>query len=173
MGPNRLASLVRPCFVKASLTVEKAVLCYKADRLVAALLSFRSIQSSLAVCKFCAAGEEHCERGRWQVCANLWCLILWHPKCIRTIAAMWAQRTYLQIQNLAWWVVTQRILKNYKLLKLGVGAYPDDMVLQLSYNCLLPCKRATSPPSLSHPNIVACQYGGRCNNIHHVQWQCT
>ena len=31
MGPNRLASSVRPCFVEASLTVEIAVSCYKAD----------------------------------------------------------------------------------------------------------------------------------------------
>ena len=32
---NRLASSVRSCFVEASPTVEKAVSCYKADRLVA------------------------------------------------------------------------------------------------------------------------------------------
>ena len=48
-------------FVEASPTVEKAVSCYKADRLVASLPSFRSPQSSLAVHKFCAAGKEHCE----------------------------------------------------------------------------------------------------------------
>ena len=56
--PNRLASSLRPCFVEASLTVEKAVSCYKADRLVASLTSFRSVRSSLAVRKFCAAGED-------------------------------------------------------------------------------------------------------------------
>ena len=61
MVPNRLASLVRLCFVKASPTVEKAILCYKLDRLIASLLSFSSIQSLLAICKFCAAGEERCE----------------------------------------------------------------------------------------------------------------
>ena len=32
-----------------------------------------------------------------QVCVNLWHLMLWCPKCIRTIAAMWAQQTYLRI----------------------------------------------------------------------------
>ena len=52
MGLNGLAS-----------TVEKAVLCYKVDRLVALLLSFRSVPSSLAVREFCAAGEERCKRG--------------------------------------------------------------------------------------------------------------
>ena len=52
MGQNRLASLVRQCFIKASPTVEKAVSCYKADRLVASLLSFRSVQSLLAVREF-------------------------------------------------------------------------------------------------------------------------
>ena len=56
--PNRLASSLRPCFVEASLTVEKTVSCYKADRLVASLTSFRSVRSSLAVRKFCAAGED-------------------------------------------------------------------------------------------------------------------
>ena len=36
---------------------------YKADRPVASLLSFRSIQSSVAVCEFHTTGEERCERG--------------------------------------------------------------------------------------------------------------
>ena len=31
MGQNQLASSVRPCFIEASPTVEKAVSCYKAD----------------------------------------------------------------------------------------------------------------------------------------------
>ena len=52
MGQNRLASSVHQSFIKASPTVEKAVSCYKADRLVASLLSFRSVQSSLAVREF-------------------------------------------------------------------------------------------------------------------------
>ena len=38
MGQNQLASSVRPCFVETSLTVEKAVSCYRVDRLVASLL---------------------------------------------------------------------------------------------------------------------------------------
>ena len=61
MGPNRLALSVRLCFVEVSPTVEKAVLCYKADRLVASLPSFCSIQLSLVVHEFHAAGEERCE----------------------------------------------------------------------------------------------------------------
>ena len=52
MGQNRLVASVCQCFINASLTVEKAVSCYKADRLVASLLSFRSVQSSLAVREF-------------------------------------------------------------------------------------------------------------------------
>ena len=72
MGPNWLASSVRLCFVKASLTVEKALSCYREDRIVSSLLSFCSVKSSLAVRKFCAAGEERCKRGHRQVCANLW-----------------------------------------------------------------------------------------------------
>ena len=45
MGPNRLASSVRPCFVETSPTVEKAVSCYRADQLVSSLL-FPHIQMS-------------------------------------------------------------------------------------------------------------------------------
>ena len=64
MGPNQLASSVRPCFVEASPTVEKAVSCHKVDRLIASLLSFHSVQSSPAVCEFRAAREEHCKPSR-------------------------------------------------------------------------------------------------------------
>ena len=71
MGLNGLALSVRQLFVDTSPTLEKAALCYKADQLVASLLSFRSIQSSLAVCEFRAAGEKRCKRGHGQVCANL------------------------------------------------------------------------------------------------------
>ena len=98
MGPNELASSVRPWFVEVSPTVEKAVSCYKADRFIASLLSIRGVQLSLAVRKFRAAGEERCEWGHGWVCANLWCLMSCRPKCIRTTAAMWAQQTYLRIQ---------------------------------------------------------------------------
>ena len=66
--PNRLALSLRLCFIEASLTAEKAVSCYK---LIASLLSFRSLRSSFAVRKFHAAGEEHRERGHGRVCANL------------------------------------------------------------------------------------------------------
>ena len=96
--PNRpIASSLRPCFVEASLTVEKVVLCYRVDQLVASLPSFRSIQSSLAVHKFRAAEEERCEWDHEQMCANLWCQMSWHAKCIRSIAAMWTKWSYLQI----------------------------------------------------------------------------
>ena len=55
--PNRLASSLRPCFVKASPKIEKAVSCYKADRLVAPLPSFRSVRSSLAYANFVLQGK--------------------------------------------------------------------------------------------------------------------
>ena len=71
MRLNGLASSVCQLFVEASPTVEKAASCYKADRLVALLLSFRSVQLSLAVREFRAAGEECCKRGHGRVCANL------------------------------------------------------------------------------------------------------
>ena len=42
--PNQLASSLHLCFIKASPKVEKAVMCYKADRLITSLPSFCSIQ---------------------------------------------------------------------------------------------------------------------------------
>ena len=55
-----------------------------------------------------------------QVCVNL---MLWHPKHIRSITAMWAQRTYLRIHYariyLAWWAVKWRNSKNHKAVKIG------------------------------------------------------
>ena len=84
MGPNRLASSVRPCFVEVSPTVEKAVSCYKADRLIASLLSFHSIQSSPAVREFRAAREERGEPSHRQVCVNL---MSWRLKSIRAMSS--------------------------------------------------------------------------------------
>ena len=71
MGLNGLASSVCQLFVEASPTVEKAASCYKADRLIALLLSFHSVQSLLVVREFRAAEEERCKLGHGRVCANL------------------------------------------------------------------------------------------------------
>ena len=118
--PNRLALLLCLCFVEASLTGEKAVLCYKVNWLIASLPSFHS--NSVFACStwISCCRERTVQQGHRWMCANLWCLMSWHPKCIRRIAA--TQRTYLQIHtNLAWWAVTQRTSKNHKLSKLGGG----------------------------------------------------
>ena len=68
---NRLASSVRPWFVEASPTVEKAVSCYKADRLVALLLSFRSVQSSPAAREFHAT--KNTANQAMDRCVRTWC----------------------------------------------------------------------------------------------------
>ena len=89
--PNQLASSLRLCFIKASPIVKKAILCYNVDRLVASLPGFCSIQSSLAVHKFHAAGEECCEQFKaTDGCVQIFdaCMMLWCPKRIRIIAAM-------------------------------------------------------------------------------------
>ena len=44
------------CFIEASLTVEKAVLCYKADQLVALLLSFLTFSRCLQYVNFVLQG---------------------------------------------------------------------------------------------------------------------
>ena len=85
LSSHGAASSVRRLFVEAIPTVKKAALCYKLDRLTASLKRFHSVQSSLAVRKFRAAATS--EQGHGRVCVNLRCLMLWRPKCIRTIAA--------------------------------------------------------------------------------------
>ena len=101
--------------------MEKAVTCYKAYQLVASLPSFRSIQSSLAVRKFRAAGKERYERGHERVCANLWCLMLWHPKCNSSYVSSADLFLDSKCKNLAWWAVTRRTTKTTKLSKLEGG----------------------------------------------------
>ena len=66
-------------------------MCYKVDQLVASLPSSSSVQLSLALHKFRAAGEERYEWGYRRVCVNLWHLMLWWPKLIRTIVAMYCK----------------------------------------------------------------------------------
>ena len=119
MGQNQLASSVHPCFIEASPTVEMVVSCYKADWLIASLLSFHTIQLSLAVHEFRAAGEERCEQGNRWLCVNLWCPVLWRPKHIRTIASMWVSGPTFRFITQTWWAVTQRTLKKHKTVKIG------------------------------------------------------
>ena len=61
MGLNGLASSVRQLFVEAGTDSGESCI----------VLSFHSVQSSLAVHEFDAAGEERCKRGHGWVCANL------------------------------------------------------------------------------------------------------
>jgi len=128
MGLNGLASSVRPWFVKASPTVEKAVSCYKANRLIASLLSFRSVQSSLAVCEFRAAGEECYKQGygqrRCEQTFDAWC----HVAEVHQNYCSYVRSVDLPSlrKNLAWWVVTWRTLKNHKTVKNGEWALARD-----------------------------------------------
>ena len=108
MGLNGLTSSVRQLFVEASPTVEKAVSCYKADQLVALLLSFRSIQS---LANFVLQGKNAANE------ATDGCVQTFDARCCV------AHQTYIPSdslrENLAWWVVTQRTLKNHKAGKIG------------------------------------------------------
>ena len=72
MGPNRLASLFRPCFTEASPTVEKAVSCYKANQLVALLLSFRTFSHRLQYANFVLQGRNAVNQATDR-CVQTWC----------------------------------------------------------------------------------------------------
>ena len=119
----RVYRIVASCFVKASPTVEKAVSCYNADRLVASLPSFHSVQSSLAVRKFHAAGKECCERSHERVCENIWCLMSWQPKRNHSYVSSVDLPTDSICKNLVWWAVTREPRKQQNCQNWGVGAY--------------------------------------------------
>ena len=116
MGPNRLALLVRLCFVKASPTVEKAVSCYKADRLIASLLNFCSVQSLAAVREFHA--RRNTVNQATDRCVRTWCR---GTRSASELCELSRPTFRFTMQELAWWVVTQRTLKNYKTAKSGGG----------------------------------------------------
>ena len=80
------ASSVRPRFVEASPTVEKAVSCYKADRLVASLP-----QRSVVACNTqisCCRGRTLRTKPRTGVCETLMPDVVAPKESTRTIAAM-------------------------------------------------------------------------------------
>jgi len=83
------------------------------------LYSFHSVQSSLAVRKFRAAGKEHCERGHGWVCANLCYLMSWHPKRICSYVSSADLSLGSKCKNLAWWAVTRRTSKNHNTVEIG------------------------------------------------------
>ena len=100
--------------------MENAASCYKVERLVALLPGFCSVQSSLAVRKFRAAGKELTGRTRIRtgVCEPL----------MPDVMASKAYQNYVSSadlpldslrKNLAWWAVTRRTSKNHKTAKIG------------------------------------------------------
>ena len=61
---------------------------------------FRSVQLSLGVREFHAAGEERCKWGHRRVCANLWCLMSCHSADPLSDSLR---------EKLAWWAVTLQL----------------------------------------------------------------
>ena len=64
------------------------------NRLTGCLIANPWQRLSLAVCEIHAVNEERCRQGYEPVCANLYCWMLWHLKCIRIIAAMHVSSGY-------------------------------------------------------------------------------
>ena len=88
LAAKGLASSVHPCFVEAKPDSGEGCIVSQSGLTHSLIANFPHVQSSLAVYEFRAAGEERCEQGHRRVWVNLGCLMLWLPKCIRTIAAM-------------------------------------------------------------------------------------
>ena len=65
---------------------ERGKSCIELESGLACSLFAKFLQRSLlAVCKFCAAGDECCEWGHGRVCVNLWYRMLWLLKRIQTV----------------------------------------------------------------------------------------
>ena len=112
--PNPLASLLRPCFVEASPTVEKAISCYKADRLVALLPIFRTVRLSLA--NFVLQGRTLWMRPRTGVCEDV--VVPKEHQNNRNYVSSVDLPSDSLCKILAWWAVTQRTSKNHKAVKI-------------------------------------------------------
>ena len=97
---------------KSTCIVASSVLCWGQPDSRESCIVLQSGPTHSLVAKFphclviACSTEILCCRGRtlqtrpWMdvsLCANLWCLMSWPPKHIRTIAVMWAQRSYLRI----------------------------------------------------------------------------
>ena len=118
--PNQLASSLHLCFVEASLTVKKAVSCYKAERFIASLSSFCTVQLSLPVCRYDAAGGRTLQmRPQTVVCKPLMSDVV-APKVHHNNSSYVSPADLLLgslCKNSAWWAVTRRTSK--KIVKIG------------------------------------------------------
>ena len=115
---NRLASSLRPCFIEARPTMEKAVTCYKVDWLIASLPSFCCI--SVVACStwiLCCRGRTLRTKPQTGVC----------KPDVTTPKACQNNRSYviyiylrISMHGGRHWAVTPRTLKNHKAVKIGV-----------------------------------------------------
>ena len=135
--PNQLASSLHLCFVEASLTVKKAVSCYKAERFVASLSSFCTVQLSLPVCRYDAAGGRTLQMRPQTVVYKPLMSDVVAPK-VHHNNSSYVSPVDLPLgslcKNSAWWAVTRRTSK--KIVKIGWWALAwDNMVIPEKGRC--------------------------------------
>ena len=107
-GPLRMQSKLPGCTASSLHALsrsarEKAVSCYKVDRLIASLPIFRSVQSWRGVCKTLMP-DVVAPKAQSQLHVHVSSADLPLDSILN---------------NLAWWAVTQRTLKNHKTVKIG------------------------------------------------------
>ena len=107
-------------FVEASPTVEKTVSCYKADWLIALLLSFHSVQFACVMQISCCRGGMPRTRPRTGVCEPDVVAPKVHQNNCGYVSSLDLPSDSLH-KNLAWWVITRRNQKNHKTVKIGGG----------------------------------------------------
>ena len=112
--PGCTASSFRPCFIKASPTVEKAVTC----SLVA-----KFTQRSVVTCStqiLCCRERTLQTRPRSGVCKPLIPDVMVSKACQNNHSYVSSAELPLDSlrKNLAWWAVTRRTLKNHKTVKI-------------------------------------------------------
>ena len=149
--------------------MEKAISCYKADGLIASLPSFHSVQLSLAVRKFRAAGKECCKRGHKRMCASLWCLISWHPKPNCSYVSSADLPSDSLRKNLAWWAVTWRTSKKHITVKIGRWALAQVWVLARDNTVLIKFYLPWSSWKLHHMHVVQLYHSSTSHSLAQVQ----
>ena len=147
MWPNQLASSVRPFFVEASPTVEKTVSCYKADRLVALLLSFHSVQFACVTRISCCRGGTLRTRPQTGLCEPDVMAPKAHQNNRSYVSSVDLPSDSLH-KNLAWWVITRNCENwGWMLARVSVLARDNTVYVLCVNSCIEGYEDLASFPS--------------------------
>ena len=123
--PNRLASSLHPFMLRWG-QADSGESCIVLQSGPTCSLVAKFSQHSVVTCSTRISCCTLWTRPR-RVCANIWCLMSWCPKCIKNNRSYNVSSADLPLdslcKNLAWCMVTQRTLEDHKTVKIGGWAF--------------------------------------------------